>query len=370
MKAGAGVGSQLTYVSGRVYLAGPFGGAPLSAVAIVPAVAGPFDVGTVVYRQALRVDPKSALVTADGGASDPLPRILAGIPLVVRDVQVSIDRSSFTLNPTSCDPFATKASLWGSGANPLSALDDSPVNRSARYQAASCQSLAFKPSLSLKLKGGTRRGTFPALRPFTDPRSGDANLRNPPCASPIRSSSNRVISERSAPRVQYTAGAGNESGCPADSVYGHAAEVFTPILDQPVEGPVFLRSSDNNLPDVVLALHGPPSLPVHVEVPARIDSVHGGLRAIAAGTPDIPVTKAIVSMQGGQKGLFVNSTNICASKHRANVNLDAQNGKSAALKPLMRSSLPQTQQGLSPARSESTRLNSSHEVPSRMPSSA
>ena len=115
VSGGAGVGSELTYVPGKLYLAGPTNGAPLSVVAIVPAVAGPFDVGNVVVRQALRINPRTAKVTADGASSDPLPHILAGIPLNVRDIRVNVDKPSFTLNPTSCAESQTAATIWGGG---------------------------------------------------------------------------------------------------------------------------------------------------------------------------------------------------------------------------------------------------------------
>lgn len=137
---GAGVGSQLTYASGKLYFAGPFGGAPLSVVGIV---AGPFDVGTVVVRQALQVDPRTAKVRVDGSNSDPIPHILAGIPLRVRDVRVYVDRPEFTLNPTSCKRYEVAAQIWGGGLNPFSLFDDAPVPRSAPFRASDCASLGF-----------------------------------------------------------------------------------------------------------------------------------------------------------------------------------------------------------------------------------
>jgi hypothetical protein len=331
---GAGVGSQLTYVRGSLYLAGPFAGAPISVVGIVPAVAGPFDVGTVVVRDALRVDPRSGVVTLDGARSDPIPHILAGIPLSVRDVQVHVDRPGFSYTPTSCDPFATKASIWGGGGNPFSLLDDSPVSRQARYQAANCQRLGFQPRLSMRLRGGPHRGEFPALRLTYRPRPGDANLAGLSLRFPRSEFIEQGHFRTICTRVQFAAGTGNGAQCPKGSVYGQVS-VFTPILSEPLTGPVFLRSSDHNLPDVVFALHGPPSLPIDFEASARIDSIKGGLRAIAAGLPDAPISKAIVAMQGGQKGLFVNSTNICLAKHRATALFTAQSAKQRASRPLL-----------------------------------
>ena len=156
--AGAGVGSALTWVPGDLYLAGPYGGDPLSVVAIVPAVAGPFDAGTVVTREALTLNPRTAVVEVDGAASDPIPHVLKGIPLKVRDLRVFVDRPGFTLNPTSCAEEHALARIEGSGSDPFSAADDTAADKSARYQAASCASLAFKPRLSLRLagKGGHR----------------------------------------------------------------------------------------------------------------------------------------------------------------------------------------------------------------------
>ena len=156
---------------GKLYLAGPYHGDPISAVAITPAVAGPFDVGTVVVREALRLNPVTHVGEVDGSASDPIPHILKGIPLNLRDLRVYADRPEFTLNATSCDPFEASATIWGDGTA-LEPRGDTPVTLSSRYQAAGCASLGFKPRLGLRLKGGTRRGAFPALRAAYTPTQG------------------------------------------------------------------------------------------------------------------------------------------------------------------------------------------------------
>ncbi len=336
VQSGAGVGSQLTYVPGTVYLAGPFGGAPLSVVGIVPAVAGPFDVGTVVVRQALQIDPRSAEVRVDGAHSDPIPHILAGIPLRVREIQVSVDRPGFTLNPTSCDPFATTAAIWGGGENPFSILDDHPVDRSAHYQAASCRSLAFKPRLALRLRGGTRRGAHPALRGVYRPHKGNSNLKRLVLRLPHSAFLDQAHIRTVCTRVQFAAGPGHGARCPGGAIYGRA-RAFTPLLSEPLEGPVFLRSSNHKLPDMVAALHGI----VDVEAVARIDSKRGGIRATFSRIPDVPLSRVIVNMQGGRKGLIVNSaTDLCAAKHRANVRFTAHNAKRAVLRSLVRPRCP------------------------------
>ena len=328
---GAGVGSALLYVPGNVYLAGPYNGAPLSVVAIVPGLAGPFDVGTIVVRIALRFNPITAQAEVDGAASDPIPHILRGIPLKVRDIRVHVDRPEWTFNPTSCEPMATVGTLWGGGQNVFSTADDSPFSLAARFQAADCANLAFKPSLRLNLKGGTKRGRFPTLRGEYKPRSGDANLDGLVLRLPHSEFIEQGHFKTICTRVQYAAGAGFGSQCPKGSVYGRA-RAFTPLLEEPLEGPVRLRSSNHNLPDLVASLHGI----ADIEASARIDSKNGGLRATFSKLPDAPLTKVIVTMQGGAKGLIVNSTNLCRGRHRAHARYLAQNGKRAKGAPLVK----------------------------------
>jgi hypothetical protein len=328
---GAGVGGTLIWVPGSLYLAGPYNGAPLSVVAIVPGLAGPFDVGTIVVRLALRFNPLTAQAEADGASSDPIPHILRGIPLKVRDIRVNVDRPNWTFNPSSCEPEATVGTLWGGGQDPFSVADDSPFALAARFQAADCANLAFKPSLRLNLRGGTKRGKFPALRGEYRPRAGDANLDGLVLRLPHSEFIEQGHFKTICTRVAYAAGAGFGSQCPAGSVYGWA-RAYTPLLEEPLEGPVRLRSSNHNLPDLVASLHGI----AEIEAVARIDSKKGGLRAIFSGLPDAPITKVVVSMQGGKKGLIVNSTDICKGKHRANVKFNAQSGKSSSAHPALK----------------------------------
>jgi hypothetical protein len=321
--AGAGVGSQLTYVPGSLYLAGPYNGASLSVVSITPGVAGPFDVGTVVVRVALGFNPLTAEVQADGSRSDPIPHILRGIPLAVRDLRVNVNRPNWIFNPTSCKESSTRATIFGSAASLFDPSDDIPISRSARFQAADCMALGFGPHLGLKLKGGTARGDHPALTATYTPHEGDANLRDLSVLLPhsefVENANFRTICTRKAFAAH---------NCPAGSIYGHVA-AYTPLLEEPLEGPVYLRSSDNLLPDAVLALHGI----IDVEVPIKIDSFKQRLRATVKGAPDAPVSKVVVQMQGGRKGLFVNSRNLCASKNRAQLDFTAQSTKKLTRNP-------------------------------------
>ena len=323
--AGAGVGQALTYVPGTLHLAGPYKGAPLSVVSITPAVAGPFDAGAVVVRLGLDLDPRSARVSVDGSASDPIPHILKGIVLKVRDLRVFADRPHFTLNPTSCAEKQTEATLFGSFANVFDPADDRPVSLASRYQAAGCAALGFKPKLSLRLRGGTARNANPALTGTYTPRAGDANLSDLVVRMPRSAFLEQAHIRTICTRVQFAAEA-----CPPGAVYG-TATAYTPLLSEPLTGPVYLRSSDHELPDLVADLQGI----VDVEAVARIDSAKGGIRATFLDLPDAPITKVVVRMQGGKKGLIANSADLCRGKRRAKLSLRAHNGKRAVQRPVV-----------------------------------
>jgi hypothetical protein len=319
---GAGVGSQLLHLPGSLYLAGPYDGAPLSLAIVVPAVVGPFDLGTVVVREALRVDPRTAQVAIDGRASAPLPRILDGITLRLRDLRVHVERPGFTLNATSCEPSLAWATLWG-GGTVLAPAGETPVGLAARYQAAGCAALGFEPRLKLRLLARrSGRGAFPRLRAVLRPRGGDANPRRLALTLPGSELLDNTHIRTVCTREQYAAGGGLGAGCPKGAVYGHA-KVWTPLLDAPLEGPVYLRSSTHKLPDLAVTLHGLFDL----ELAGRIDSVRGRIRVVFAGLPDAPLSRLALSMKGGRKGLLVNSTDLCRGAHRARARFAAHNGR-------------------------------------------
>lgn len=323
--AGAGVGPDLTYVSGKLYLAGPYKGAKLSAVAITPAKVGPFDLGTIVIRQALRIDPTTAEVTSDGSSSDPIPRILHGVVVHARDIRVIIDRDNFVLNPTSCAKMAAAATIVSGGG--ATASPTSP------FQAADCASLGFKPSLSIQLLGGTTRTATPRLKAVAKARPGDANIARAQVTLPPSEFLEQAHIRTVCTRVQFNAGGGNGEQCPKASIYGKA-KATSPLLDETLSGPVFLRSSEHELPDMVAALH---SNKVDIDLVGRIDSPKsGGIRSTFEGVPDAPVTKFVLEMQGGNKGLIVNSVDICKGKHKAIANFKGQNGKRHEFDPVVK----------------------------------
>ncbi|HVY97574.1 MAG TPA: hypothetical protein VHA54_11500, partial [Solirubrobacterales bacterium] len=245
-----------------------------------------------------------------------IPTILHGIPVDLRDLRVEVDRSQFTLNPTSCAEMAfggTASSVTGATA-PLA----------DRFQVAGCAGLPFAPRLSARLFGPTRRGAYPKLRAVLSTHEGEANVARAAVTLPHSEFLAQEHIRTVCTRVQFAAGQ-----CPKGSIYG-SAKAWSPLLDQPLSGPVYLRSngSERKLPDLVAALRGPLSQPIEIDLVGFIDSVHGGIRTRFESAPDAPVSRFVMTMRGGSRGLLVNSTNLCRSgRKRAVVKTRGHNGK-------------------------------------------
>jgi hypothetical protein len=316
---GVGAGSNPLYVpeAGKgptaVYLAGPYKGAPYSLVVKVPAQAGPFDLGTVVVRNALRIDPTTTQVTAE---SDPLPQILEGIPISYRDVRVEIKRPEFTVNPTNCSQFAVTSLLTSSSGQ--------TATPRAPFAAANCERLGFKPTLALQMKGQTKRAGNPALTATLKAPKGQANIANTTVILPKTVFIDQRHVSNPCTRVQF-----NANACPAKSVLGTAV-AYSPLLDEPLEGPVYFRSNggERQLPDLVADLNGQ----IHVELVGFIDSKKVGketslVRTRFASVPDAPVSKFVLRLKGGNRSLIQNSANLCKVQPKAEVKMTGQNGK-------------------------------------------
>ncbi len=314
---GTGAGTHPLYSPGKVYLAGPYKGAPLSFVIITPAVSGPYDLGDVVVRAAIHVDPESAQITT---VSDELPHILAGIPLRMRSVQIDLNRADFTLNPTSCEPFAVQSTIFGA--------EGATANPSERYQVGNCGSLGYEPELSLTLKGGLARRGHPAIDAVLDTAPGEANTKRVSVALPKGELLDNNHLGTPCTRIQFAADA-----CPATSILG-TARAKTPLLDKPLEGNVYLRTGANKLPDLAVDLRGQ----IDILLLGKIDTIKGGsLRTTFESAPDAPVEEFELHLAGGKKGLLQNSKGICGRKLRATVKMVGQNAAHHDARPLLKS---------------------------------
>lgn len=298
------------------YLAGPYKGAPYSIVSVVPAQAGPFDLGVVVNRAAIRVNPDTAQASV---VTDPLPQILEGVPLSYRTIHVLVDRRGFTLNPTSCRPKQTVATV--------TAVSGQVAEPSDGFQATRCDKLHYSPKLQLTFKGSTKRTGNPAVRATLRQKPHQANSAGATVLLPKSEFIDNAHISNPCTRVQFAAEA-----CPKKSVLGTVV-ARTPLLEKPLRGKVYFRSNggERELPDLVADLRGQ----LRIILVGYIDSVKGRVRTRFLGLPDAPVTSFSMKLFGGSRGLIENSRNLCASNPRAEIRLDAQNGRSLDINPLI-----------------------------------
>lgn len=329
--AGAGSGAPFFLErKGDVYLTEGYKGAPYGLAVSVPVEAGPFRgqfaLSTIVVRQALRVDPDTAQVTA---VSDPLPQIWHGIPLRVRQVTVKVDRPGFMRNPTDCSEkqiAATVTSAAGATATP-----------SVRFQAIACRGLRFKPRLAIRLTGKrqTRTGGHPGVRALMRQPRGQANIERATVKLPL---SLALDTKRAQSDDLCEFEASKTANCPRSSIIGRARAV-SPLLKRPLSGPVYfaknvrINSRGNairTLPSLVLALRGE----VALNVRANSDSKGGKLISTFPAIPDAPVTRFQLNLSGGRKGILQvtkrrNGRNIslCSNRQVADVELDAHNAR-------------------------------------------
>ncbi len=305
-----------------VYLAGPYKGAPYSAVAVVPAQAGPFDLGTVVTRAGLYVDPETALATV---RTDPLPQILEGVPVSYRAIHVSVDRPQFTLNPTSCETKSISATV--------TATDGRSADPKVGFQATDCAKLPYKPHLKLLFRGQTKRTGNPAVSAVLTQKPHQANTRAAITLLPAGEFIDNAHIGTPCTRVQF-----NEDRCPKKSILGHAI-AYSPLLGKPLSGPIYFRSNGGarELPDIVVDLDGA----LHIVQVGYIDSVKTGpessrVRVRFLHIPDAPLARVKLSFFGGKRGLIENSVDLCRRRHRARLTLKGQNGRVQSAGPAIR----------------------------------
>jgi hypothetical protein len=299
-----------------VYLAGPYKGAPFSVVSVVPAQAGPFDLGLVVNRAAIEVDPDTALATI---VTDPLPQILEGVPISYRTIHVLVDRHDFTLNPTSCAPKKITAVV--------TATSGAVAEPSTGFQATGCGKLPYAPKLKLSFSGATKRTGNPGVKAVLTQKPNQANTKAAIVQLPGSEFIDNAHISNPCTRVQFAVEA-----CPKRSILGRV-RAQTPLLDQALEGNVYFRSNggERELPDIVADLRGP----IHIILVGYIDSVHGRVRTRFLHVPDAPVTKFTMQLFGGKRGLIENSQDLCKREHHVKVNLEAQNGRSLITNPAL-----------------------------------
>jgi hypothetical protein len=294
--------------TGRLYLAGPYQGSAFSFVLVVSAAVGPIDLGTVALRLPLSVDP------ADGGLSigGDLPTTAAGTPLSLREIALDIDRPGFVINPTGCRPASIGAEVEGDGG--------ARVSVSSPFQVVGCGALRFRPRLRTAVLGGvkaTRHAAHPGMRFVLTGRGGEANLKRVEIAMSGSEQLDPTRLRGICERAQFAVG-----DCPRNSVYGHA-RVVSPNLEEPLTGPVYLRTSGGKLPSLVASLGGA----LQLQLEAKLEFAGGRVRIAIDSLPDLPVSKLVLTTLGGRRGLLVNDRDLCGAPSFSNATLVAQSGR-------------------------------------------
>jgi hypothetical protein len=307
----AGPGSHPFHASGKIYFAGPFQGAPFSLVAITPALAGPYDYGTVVVRVALHIDPLDAHVLAD---SETVPSIIGGIPLRMRTIQVNIDKPNFMINPTNCSEFHTVSE--GIGDQGTAVAFTSP------FVAVNCATLPFAPQMTITQLGGrkaTARAKDPALQIDLNTTAADANIKSVAVTLPKAFE----IDQRHLGNLCDRAELASDE-CRGRQPIGFARDE-TPLLEQPLEGPVYAVSGYGILPHLAFILGGQVTI-----VPLAESSTTAGglLKTVVPVVPDAPIGHFRFTLLGGAQGYIQNTQSLCATPTVSTVQFGGQNGAS------------------------------------------
>lgn len=348
--AGAGISPLWVPQAGKrptsASLAGPYRGAPYSLSVAIPAQAGPYDLGRVVVRNPLHVDPETARLSTGIGESrlydvdgsleqtieGAMPTVVKGLPLRLREIRVLVDRPGFTFNPTDCSEQATRATV-GSAQGQRVAVSD-------RFQVGDCSGLRFTPKLAMRLSGKkqTKTGGHPALAATVAQGKGQANISEAKVTLP-----RSVVLDplnTADPKMLCDYDASLKADCPATSVIGKATAV-TPVLNKPLSGDVHMvqgiRFENGNrirtTPSLLVKLRGE----VAINLRARTTTERGTNRLVTTfgSVPDAPVSKFAMKIAGGKKGILVvtrtarRKLNLCSSSQVANAELDGHNGKEA-----------------------------------------
>jgi len=319
----AGAGSEPYRLSGPVYFTKGYKGAPFGLVAVIRAIAGPYDLGTVVVRQALFVDPEDAHVTV---VSDPLPQILEGVPIRLRGVDVTLDKSGFAYNPTSC---GTK-NVGGR----LRSIQGTSVDRGANVQIDGCERLGFSPKMRMQLTGvrQLKQGKHPGLKVRVSQPGSQANI----ASAVVKLPKSLALDPRNS-QVVCGFEAGKRADCPRRTRIGFATAA-SPVLNRKLSGPVYLvqgirvdpttGNQIRTLPSLLAKLNGE----VRVNVRGVTSVENGKLVSTFPSVPDVPVSQFNMNIKGGARGILAATgrPRLCSRRQVSANQLVGHNGKRAA----------------------------------------
>ncbi|HEY5044671.1 MAG TPA: hypothetical protein VII53_02320 [Solirubrobacteraceae bacterium] len=309
VNATAGAGPDPLTVPGTVYLARGAGGYPFALSVVVPAVAGPYDLGNVTVVVNLQVNDDGSLTAI----SNPLPSILDGIPLDVRGFTLTIDRPGFTVNPTNCSPL----SMGGTAT----ALSGTLASISAPFQVSGCGSLPFKPSFTVSTQGSTSRTNGASLTARVSQRPGEANIHSVKVELPKALPSRLTTLQKACPeRVFFS----NPAACGRGSLVG-TATAWTPLLSKPLQGPAYFVSHGGaKFPELIIVLQGEG---VTIELPGETFISKAGITSSTFNAvPDVPVSGFQLTLPEGPYSALADIGNPCTQKLQMPTTITGQNG--------------------------------------------
>ena len=313
--AAAGAGSEPLWLEGPVYLTGPYKNAPFGLSVVVPAKAGPFNLGNVIERAAINIDPHTAQVTV---SSDPFPQIRDGVPFRLKEVNVTVDRKGFMFNPTNCEQ------LHVGGTVSADMPDGSPgatAPVSSNFAVAGCRNLPFKPSFSVLTNATHTRFGGDSLHVVVKSAQGQANLKEVHVELPKVLPSRLSTLNLACPEATFAA---NPAACPAGSRVG-VVTAQTPILSVPLTGPAYFVSHGGaKFPELIFVLQGEG---VTVQLNGETFISSKGITSSTFKTlPDVPVSRVDVVLPAGKDSVLTGTGDLCAHPLYMPTTLTGQNG--------------------------------------------
>lgn len=305
----AGPGAEPLSLTGAVFLTGPEEGAPFGLSIVVPAQAGPIDLGKIQIGAGIHVDPATAALTISSGA---VPQSLAGVPLQIRSLRLDIDREGFIVNPTNCRPQAIDATITSAQGTPASAAE--------HFQAAGCAKLSFKPKLTALADAKTTRlgGAYVHLKLAGAP--GEANVSKVKIDFPKALPSRLTTLQGACREAVFKA---DPASCPGSSIIGTGA-ITTPFLRGLLRGPVYLVSHGSRaFPDLDGVMQG-----------EGVTLILTGTASFAKGIssdafralPDAPISTLDLMFPQGPSSAFAANANLCGRTLKMPTELTGQNG--------------------------------------------
>jgi hypothetical protein len=311
-----------------IFLTGPYKGAPFGLSIVTPVIAGPFNLGTVITRAKIEIDPRTAQITI---TTDPLPQIVKGVPTDLRSINSIIDRPGFLFNPTNCTPAEFTGTAWGTPP-PGAAGPGATAAISSHFGVGSCRSLEFKPQLAVTTAAKSSKANGASLFfKISYPKGAQGSESwvreakfNIPKQLPVRLT---TIQKACLAKVFES----NPAACPPGSLIGHAV-VHTPVLPVPLEGPVYFVSHGGaKFPDAVLVLQGD-GVTIDLTGETFINGKTGVTSATFANTPDVPFESIEVTVPTGPASEFAANLpasakgSFCGQKLVMPTRFKAQNG--------------------------------------------